>query len=74
MRLLKTGATGLVFAATLLAATAASAQTLEEKFEAKLAEEWVAKSGWITDYDEAQKQAADSGKLIFAYFTRSYAY
>lgn len=28
---------------------------------------------WITDYDAARAEAKKSGKLLFAYFTRSYA-
>lgn len=41
--------------------------------DAKLAEEWLKKADWITDYDKAREEAKKSGKLIFAYFTRSYS-
>ena len=47
---------------------------LKNKLNKKLAEPWVKKAPWITDYDKARAEAKKSGKLIFAYFTRSYAY
>ncbi len=47
---------------------------LEEKRDAKLAEAWLKKAPWILDYDKALAEAKKSGKPIFAYFTRSYAY
>ena len=28
---------------------------------------------WFTDYDKAREEAKKTGKLLFAYFTRSYA-
>jgi len=54
-------------------ATAAWAQSMEEKKAAKLAEPWVKFADWVTDYDKARKLSEDSGKPIFAYFTRSYS-
>ncbi|MBI3724903.1 hypothetical protein HY251_13245 [bacterium] len=45
-----------------------------KKRDAKLAEGWVKSGGWITDYDKALEESKKSGKLIFAYFTRSYAF
>ena len=38
-----------------------------------MAKEFVKNAAWVTDYDKAKEQAAKDGKLIFAYFTRSYA-
>jgi hypothetical protein len=32
------------------------------------------KAHWRTDYDKARAEAKQTGKPIFAYFTRSYAY
>ena len=58
----------------LLLSSTAWAQSNEEKLEKKLKEPWLVEGGWITDYDKAQEEAKKSGKLIFAYFTRSYAY
>jgi len=43
------------------------------KYEAKLKADYIPFGGWITDYDEARAKAAAEGKLIFAYFSRSYA-
>jgi len=31
------------------------------------------KATWLTDYDAARAQANKDGKLLFTYFTRSYA-
>ena len=36
--------------------------------------DFVAKGGWILDWDEASRRAREEGKPIFAYFTRSYSY
>jgi hypothetical protein len=58
----------------LLLSSTAWAQSNEEKLEKKLKEPWLVEGGWITDYDKAQEEAKKSGKLIFAYFSRSYAY
>jgi len=38
-----------------------------------LKEDWLKKADWITDYDKAREEAKKSGKMIFGYFTRSYA-
>jgi hypothetical protein len=64
----------------LLAAPEATAQRqppsqdeLVARKEAKLKEEWVKNAAWTFDYDEARARAKKEGKLIFAYFTRSYS-
>jgi len=31
------------------------------------------KAPWVMDYDKAREQAKKDGKLLFTYFTRSYA-
>lgn len=46
---------------------------LQRKLDEKLAKPFVAAGGWIADYDLARERAQKEGKLIFAYFTRSYA-
>lgn len=46
---------------------------LSQRLEAKLAKAWVKNAAWVTDFDAAKQQAKESGKQIFAYFTRSYA-
>lgn len=63
-----------------VAAAAAAAQhappsqeQLKKQLEEKVGEAWVKDGGWITDYDQAREEAKKSGKLICAYFTRSYA-
>lgn len=50
-----------------------SQDDLKERFEAKLKKPFLSAAPWITDYDAAKKDALESGKLIFGYFTRSYA-
>jgi len=62
----------------LAAAGSASAQQksqeeLKKLLDEKLAEPWVANGSWITDYEKALAESAKSGKVIAAYFTRSYA-
>ena len=42
--------------------------------EEKLESRFLQKANWILDYDEARAEAKKQGKLIFTYFTRSYAY
>jgi len=71
---------GLIGAATLAllaAALPALAQenqdAMKENLAHKLEKPFFKKTTWITDFDEAKAAAKKSGKLIFAYFTRSYA-
>ena len=74
MRALKMSALSLAFGGALLAAAPAQAQqSNEQKLEAKLAKEFVSKVKWVTDYDQALAASKESGKQIFAYFTRSYS-
>jgi len=65
----------LVVGAVALAvmASAAQAQSLEEKRDAKLQAPFLSKASWITDFDKAREEAKKGDKLMFAYFTRSYA-
>ena len=46
-------------------AAPASGQSLEEKRDKKLAEQWLKAAPWITDYDQARAESAKSGKPIF---------
>ncbi|MBL8724049.1 MAG: hypothetical protein JNK49_08380 [Planctomycetes bacterium] len=39
----------------------------------KLAKPVFQKAPWVMDYDQARQQAKQEGKLLFTYFTRSYA-
>jgi len=59
--------------ALAVSAVAAHAQSLEEKYQAKLKEPFLTKAGWLLDYDKAREEAKKSNKLIFVYFTRSYS-
>ena len=62
---------------TALLATSALAQGTQDEFKAKrtakMAESWFTGNPWTADYDEARAKAKESGKVIFAYFTRSYS-
>lgn len=46
---------------------------LKAKKEKKLASEFLKKAAWTLDFDAAKAAAKKGDKLIFAYFTRSYA-
>jgi len=73
MRLLQSAA---AFLALLVAAPAARAQDQEQmkkNLEHKLEQEFLKNASWITDFDKAKEEAKKTKKLIFAYFTRSYA-
>lgn len=48
-------------------------ETLKANLEKKLASGFLKKAPWILELDQAKSEAKKSGKLIFAYFTRSYA-
>lgn len=54
-------------------AAAARAQSFEEKLEEKLKKPFASNAAWVLGFDEAKKQASGKGKVIFAYFSRSYA-
>lgn len=63
---------GVMLLGALLTATATTQDNAAKK-AAKLAEPWLANASWIMDLDEAKTESAQSGKPIFAYFTRSYS-
>ena len=60
----------LAFAPTL---AAQSQEDLQAKFEEKLSHDFVSFGGWTTDYDAARARAKQEGKVLFVYFSRSYA-
>ena len=62
----------LALALVLGWAGTASAQSLEEKLQAKLAKPFATDVAWETDYDKALARAKEEGKTVFAYFTRSF--
>lgn len=51
-----------------------SQEELIKKRDDKLAKPVFKLAPWNHDYDAVRDEAKKSGKLIFAYFTRSYAY
>ena len=62
-----------VLVALLCLAGLAAAQSMEARLEKKLTGGFVKNAAWEQDYDVALRRSTESGKLIFAYFTRSYA-
>ena len=50
-----------------------SQEELKQLRGEKLAKEVFTQAPWILDYDKARETAKKEGKLMLAYFTRSYA-
>jgi len=64
----------LLAALAPLATPAAQDQAdLRARYEEKLSHDFVGYGGWITDYDEARAKAKAENKVLFVYFSRSYA-
>ena len=63
----------------LVLASVACAQEADDvapevtKYQKKLKSAFIKKAPWVLDYDAAKKKAKDSGKVLFAYFSRSFA-
>ena len=47
--------------------------TMKKNRDEKLAKDFLKAAPWHTDYAKAKAQAKKDGKLIFTYFSRSYA-
>jgi hypothetical protein len=47
--------------------------TLKKNRDEKLAKDFLKKADWHTDFAKAKAQAKKDGKLVFTYFSRSYA-
>ncbi len=62
----------LVSSAPALAQDSPAVENLKKKYAKKSDKAFIKKVAWEQDYAKARKSAADSGKLIFAYFTRSH--
>ncbi len=73
MTLLKPLLAAALLVAPVFSVLAGDEDALIQKRDAKLAEGWLKKAAWNTDYDKALAEAKASGKPILAYFTRSYA-
>jgi hypothetical protein len=68
------GLLAIFFTSTAFAQRAMPSQEqLKQRRADLVAEEWYTSAGWIDDYDVARAKAKESGKLIFAYFTRTYS-
>ncbi len=63
-----------LLAALLPAQNTKSQEELKQQRTEKLAKEVFTKATWMTDYDKARETAKKEGKLLFTYFTRSYAH
>ena len=67
----------LALGAALLGSVEARQGDQQDKFrqnyEKALEAEFIEYGGWVTDYDVARERAKKEGKLIFAFFSRSYA-
>ncbi len=68
------------FALALLAAPAAQARAqtqtqdqLRANLEKKLAKDFVESGSWRLDFNEAKAEAGRENKLLFVYFTRTFA-
>lgn len=62
----------LGLAASAMAQDDRAAQ-MQAKYDEKMKKPFVSNATWHTDWAKAKEAAAKDGKLIFAYFTRSYA-
>ena len=62
-----------VILGTALPAQKVDQETLREQRDKKLASKFLQNANWITNYDKARAEAKKSKKLIFGYFTRSFA-
>lgn len=69
---------GMVFMSGAILTMGLAAQKSQEELKAlreeKLNSSFLQNATWITDYDKARAEAKQSKKVIFAYFTRSYAH
>jgi len=70
--LLSVLAAGLLFAPAVTAATN-GVDEMQDRYEKKLKLKFIEHGGWITDYDQARSMAKEQGKVLFVYFSRSYA-
>ena len=59
--------------ALLAQSVGAQQDELQKKYQKKITEAWFTKGGWVDDYAAVKARAKKEGKVIFAYFTRSYS-
>ncbi len=72
-RVLQFGIIGLTACLGSLPAQDKEQERLIRQREQKLKANFLKKADWITDYDQARAKAKQEDKMIFVYFTRSYA-
>jgi hypothetical protein len=60
-------------ALVLALAAVAGADTLEDNLAEKLKKPFASNAAWVQSLAEAKKLAGEKGKVIFAYFSRSYS-
>ncbi len=70
----RTGLAAAFAAGLALAPVLPAQEDMIAKRDDKLASDFLKNGDWTTDYDRARELAKESGKPIFGYFTRSYAY
>lgn len=63
-----------LFTGAALPAQQADQAELQRRRAEKVQKEVFGRAPWMFDFDAARAAAKESGKLIFAYFTRSYAH
>lgn len=63
----------LALGAAASTAVAQDATKLQKQYDEKVSKPWFTENGFTADYDEALAKAKETGKPIFAYFTRSFA-
>lgn len=66
-------AVALLLLARPVYAQAPDNEALKKSLDKKLEAPFFKNASWILDYDEARKASKERERLIFAYFTRSYA-
>jgi hypothetical protein len=64
---------GLPLAILAQGVSAQSPEQLQEKYQKKITSDWFVKGGWSDDYAACLGRAKKEGKVILAYFTRSYS-
>lgn len=69
----RVGALALLLCAAPALAQGGNEADLRAKRAAKVAEAWFTSNPWTDDYDVARQRSKETGKVIFGYFTRSYA-
>lgn len=71
--MIRSAAIALAFVAAAGHALAQDQEQMKRNLDKKLESDFLKKTAWILDYDEAKAAAKKANKQIFAYFTRSYA-